>query len=69
MRREQTSVRVWTMPLLLAVASALGLVSALLADGAADVLAWLALAVPVLVVGCCCVPRAQSAFIRRQRAN
>jgi hypothetical protein len=43
-------VRVWQMPVLLAAVSTLGLASALLADGLADVLSWLALTVPVLVI-------------------
>jgi hypothetical protein len=48
----------------LAVVSAVGLVSALLADGVADVLGWVSLGVPVFVVGWYILPRAQ----RRRRA-
>ena len=43
-------VNIWQMPVLLAGVSTLGLASALLADGWADVLSWLALTVPVLVI-------------------
>jgi len=57
-------VRVWRAPLLLAAVSALGLTSALLADGLGDVLAWLTLAAPVAVVCWCCVPRVQRAYFR-----
>ncbi|MDB5974160.1 MAG: hypothetical protein JWR07_920 [Nevskia sp.] len=41
--------RVFGMPLLLALLSLLGLVSALLGDGAWDALSWLALGIPVAV--------------------
>lgn len=40
-------VRVWTAPVLLGIVSVVGLVAALLSDGAGDVLAWLTLAAPV----------------------
>lgn len=39
----------WRGPVLLAVLSLFGLLSALLADGLWDTLSWLALGVPVLV--------------------
>jgi hypothetical protein len=42
-----------------------GLVSALLADGAGDALAWLALGAPVIVVGCCALPHVQRSWFRR----
>lgn len=57
-------IRIWRAPLWLAALSALGLVAALLSDGPGDVLAWLALAVPVLVVAWCAAPRVQRAFFR-----
>ncbi|MEF8794560.1 hypothetical protein [Thiohalorhabdus sp.] len=41
--------RVWGMPLVLALVSALGLVAALLADGLGDALSWAALALPTAV--------------------
>jgi hypothetical protein len=41
--------RVFGMPLLLALISLVGLVSALLGDGAWDALSWLALGIPVAV--------------------
>ncbi|MBM0104723.1 hypothetical protein JM946_08190 [Steroidobacter sp. S1-65] len=44
-------IRVWTAPIVLAVLTSIGLISALVSDDAGDVLAWITLAVPVLV--CC----------------
>jgi hypothetical protein len=43
--------QVWAAPAALALVSALGLLSALFADGMGDVVSWLALATPVAVVG------------------
>jgi hypothetical protein len=40
---------VWQWPLTIGALSAIGLVSALLGDGWADVLAWIGLGAPVLV--------------------
>jgi hypothetical protein len=59
-----TSIRVWSAPLWLSAASALGLISALLADGPGDVLGWLALAIPVIVVAWCMLPSVQRAHFR-----
>jgi hypothetical protein len=42
--------RVWVMPIALAAASVVGLVAALVSDDLGDTLAWLTLAVPVVVV-------------------
>jgi hypothetical protein len=42
--------RVFGMPALLAIASAIGLLSALLGDGVWDWLSWLALGAPVAVI-------------------
>lgn len=39
--------RLWGAPLVLALVTAIGLVSALLGDGAWDVLSWLTLAAPI----------------------
>jgi hypothetical protein len=58
-------VRVWRAPALIALASALGLGSALVADGAGDVLGWLALATPALVALWYVLPGVQRA---RRRA-
>jgi hypothetical protein len=58
-RKGLSSTRIWAAPLVLAVVSAVGLVSALLADGVADVLAWLSLGLPVFAVGWYILPRAQ----------
>ena len=52
------NLRIWTWPLILAAMSATGLISALLADGWADVLAWFGLGLPV-VVACVYVLRAK----------
>lgn len=61
-------VRVWRAPLLLAAVSAVGLTSALLADGLGDALAWLMLAAPVVVVGWCVLPSVQRRYIRSRRS-
>jgi hypothetical protein len=45
-----SAYRIWRMPLMLGFVSMLGLASALIADGWADVLSWLMLAVPVAVI-------------------
>lgn len=49
MSRALTNRDLWGMPLLLGVLSAVGLVAALVADGAGDVLSWLALSAPFAV--------------------
>jgi hypothetical protein len=41
--------RIWAWPIMLALASAAGLTSALLADGWVDALSWFGLGLPVLV--------------------
>ena len=65
MKHALSRRQIWAAPLALAAASAVGLVSALLADGAGDALAWLALGTPVIVVGCCVLPRVQRSYFRR----
>jgi hypothetical protein len=50
--------RVWTVPVILAITSATGLIAALLADGWADALSWVGLGLPV-VVACVYVLRAK----------
>lgn len=44
-----TKTQIWSAPVALGIISAVGLVSALLADGLWDVLSWIALASPVVV--------------------
>ena len=44
-----TALRVWAWPAGLAVLSAVGLLSALLGDGAWDALSWAALGLPIAV--------------------
>lgn len=51
--------RIYFLPVLIALVSALGLTSALLEDGVFDVISWLALGLVVLVLGV--------AVARRQR--
>lgn len=51
--------RMWTWPMAIALASAAGLISALLGDGWADVAAWAGLGVP-LFVALFCVLRGRS---------
>ena len=46
--------QLWFWPLVLALFTATGLLSALFSDGWGDVWAWLALAVPLLAIGWCC---------------
>ncbi len=48
--RDATFLRVFGMPMLLALVSASGLLSALLGDGVWDVLSWFALGTPVAVI-------------------
>ncbi|HTV23556.1 MAG TPA: hypothetical protein VMG12_32930 [Polyangiaceae bacterium] len=64
MSRASQVVHTWRAPLALAAASAVGLTSALLSDGAGDVLAWLALGAPVVVVAWCVLPRVQRQYFR-----
>ncbi|MDN5941604.1 MAG: hypothetical protein L0H94_06960 [Nitrospira sp.] len=46
-----SSRQVWGMPIVLAVLSASGLITALLGDGIWDILSWIGLAAPVVAVG------------------
>jgi hypothetical protein len=43
-------IRIWPAPIALGIVSVVGLVAALLSDDVGDVVAWLALALPVAVV-------------------
>ncbi len=52
-------IRVWRAPIVLGASSALGLVAALLSDGAGDVIGWLALGTPVAVIVWCVLPATQ----------
>lgn len=49
MSKPPANQLIWRWPVLLALLSATGLVSALLSDGLGDVWAWFSLAVPVSV--------------------
>ncbi|WP_199556294.1 hypothetical protein [Sandaracinobacteroides hominis] len=57
MSRRRRLREVFAMPLLIAAASLFGLVAALTGDGLRDVVAWIALAVPVVAVGWAMVAR------------
>lgn len=46
-----TAREIWGMPLTLAVATTIGLTSALLGDGVWDRLSWLTLAAPLIAIG------------------
>ncbi|MFW6088218.1 MAG: hypothetical protein ACODAB_00605 [Gemmatimonadota bacterium] len=47
MTPRRSSAQIWTAPVVIGILSLVGLLAALLGDGVADVLSWLALAVPV----------------------
>ena len=51
MKRRNDLLPVFAIPLLLAGCSLFGLISALTGDGWRDMIAWLALAAPILAVG------------------
>ena len=53
MTEQRNAVRIWGAPAALALLTVVGLLSALFADGAADVVSWIALATPVAVVAWC----------------
>ncbi|WP_300299210.1 hypothetical protein [Ferrovibrio sp.] len=46
-------LHLWGMPILLGIFSAIGLVSALVADGLGDLLSWLTLGLLVLLMAWC----------------
>lgn len=43
-------IRVWTAPILLGASAAIGLIAALMSKGVGDYVAWVALAIPIVVV-------------------
>lgn len=47
MTPRRSSTQIWMAPVVIGLLSLVGLLAALLGDGMADVLSWLALAVPV----------------------
>lgn len=51
MSRAGTRNRIWSAPIALGVVSLVGLLAALMADGAGDAVSWIALALPVAVIG------------------
>lgn len=50
MKGQSEPLPVFSIPLLLAICSVVGLVSALTGDGWRDMVAWVALAIPVVAV-------------------
>jgi hypothetical protein len=48
--RSTSRVRVWPIPIGLAIVSGAGLVSALVGDGVMDLLSWLCLAAPLATI-------------------
>ncbi len=51
MKRRQSLRAIFGIPLVIGLASIIGLVSALTGDGPRDALSWIALAIPVAAVG------------------
>ncbi len=47
---QKTFWKVWLIPVLIGIASAIGLLSALTEDGIYDLLSWVLLGIPVLVM-------------------
>ncbi|AFT69324.1 Putative membrane protein [Alloalcanivorax dieselolei B5] len=56
-RRHNTPTRIFAVPVLIAVISLIGLVAALLGDGVLDVMSWVGLAMPVVMIGWAMVKR------------
>jgi uncharacterized membrane protein YjjP (DUF1212 family) len=50
-KKTQQRWHMWRWPLLVGIASAAGLVSALLGDGWLDAMSWMGLGAPIIVVG------------------
>lgn len=51
MNRTRSFRQIWSVPIALAILSAMGLTSALIGDGLWDVLSWIALGAPIGAVG------------------
>jgi hypothetical protein len=50
-QRRQTNTQIFAIPLVLAILSIVGLISALVGDGIWDGLSWITLAIPILLCG------------------
>ena len=50
-RRHNTPARIFAVPVLIALTSLIGLIAALLGDGVLDVVSWVGLAVPLVIIG------------------
>ncbi|MFT0138151.1 hypothetical protein ACEK07_14615 [Alcanivoracaceae bacterium MT1] len=50
-RRYNTPARIFAVPVLIALTSLIGLIAALLGDGVLDVVSWVGLAVPLVIIG------------------
>lgn len=55
--RRQTMSQIFLIPAIIAVITAIGLVSALLGDGVWDAVSWVALGLPIVVLGYCLLRR------------
>lgn len=49
-RNSLNNRQIWAIPIILGLSSAAGLMAALLGDGLYDLVSWLALALPIVVV-------------------
>ncbi|WP_133491992.1 hypothetical protein [Alcanivorax sp. 24] len=56
-RRHNTPARIFAVPAMIALTSLIGLIAALLGDGVLDVVSWVGLAVPVVMIGWAMVKR------------
>lgn len=61
------NARVWLMPAAVGAVSAIGLITALISEGAGDLVGWLALGVPVAVCGHALARNLRPARARRRR--
>ncbi|MFL9827915.1 hypothetical protein [Rhodoplanes sp. SY1] len=59
--RRDSTARIWSWPIIIALVSTAGLVAALVGDGLLDLVSWLGLGVPVAV--------SAWFWVRRQRAT
>ncbi len=58
MKISRTGKQIWTVPIMLGLISACGLIFALLYDGIGDVLSWIALGIPIVITFWCLLRRA-----------
>ncbi|MGR9085732.1 MAG: hypothetical protein ACU841_01485 [Gammaproteobacteria bacterium] len=58
MKAPQTLRQIWGIPVVMGLLNAIGLITALLADGVGDAVSWLALAIPVAIACWCSIRQA-----------